>query len=114
MAQQDTRTEAVAQPSEDRTHFIRHTDADGSTSHSAPLGFYRVEHRVCVFEREHDDHDVTIALTCGAASIHESLSPDEARTLASALTLAANHADAIKLQKTYAKWAASPADEVAA
>lgn len=94
-----TKVEAVLQECGDRIHFLQSTDEDGHTRTEAPLGFHQVAHSVIVFSRainhrtEHLPTDVTLCLRTAGMSVHESLTPEEARILASALNRAAGIAD---------------------
>ena len=96
MAQQDTRTEAALIQGVDRANFLTQTDSDGFRWKHAILGHHRNEHSVTWFCKSEslEKHTVTVSLQAGAFSLQEYLTPDEARTLAKALTLAADHADA--------------------
>lgn len=109
MAQQDTRTEATLIQGVDRATFLTQTDSEGFRWNHASLGHHRNEHSVSVFCKSDslDKHTVTVSLKAGAFSLQEYLTPDEARTLAKALILAADHADAGQhLLSASQRWAA--------
>ena len=113
MAQQDTRTEAALIQGADRATFLTQTDSDGFRWKHALLGHHRNEHSVTVFCKSDslEKHTVTVSLKAGAFSLQEYLTPDEARTLAKALTLAADHAEQ---QQAQAEQDATTEAEVAA
>jgi hypothetical protein len=114
MAQQFTNTEAVATQGTDRTHFLQQTDDWGHQQHSAKLGHHEVDHSVLVFGAENvdRDHPVVLVLNGRPFGLQEYLTTAEARLLAKALLLAADHADSGQHLKTAAERFA--ADEVAA
>ncbi len=114
MAQQHTSTEAVHSQRIDRSHFLLQTDSLGYQWSHACLGHHQIEHSVVVFEKENADHEhpVVLALKDGPFSLQEYLTTDEARLLAKALLLAADHADSVQQLKTTAERFA--ADEVTA
>lgn len=114
MAQQHTSTEAVHSQGKDRSHFLLQTDSGGFQWSHARLGHHQIEHSVLVFEKENADHDhpVVLALKDGPFSLQEYLTTAEARLLAKALLLAADHADSHQHLNTAAE--RSAADEVAA
>lgn len=96
MAQQDTTQKQPAkQPGRSATHFLKHDDEGFEWNH-CQLGLRKAEHSVLVFEQgQHasDDHPVVVSIKAGGFSLQEYLSPDEARTLATALLKAAEFAE---------------------
>lgn len=113
MAQQDTRTEAVQQISTDRCNFLKYTDRRGSKWNFAPLGSDAIEHTVLVFQEPNGipGFPVVLSVKTSGFGLQEYLTPDEARTLAKALTLAADHAEQ---QQAQAEQDATTEAEVAA
>ncbi len=95
MAQQDTRTEAAQSVMTDRSHFLTHTDSSGTQWNHGVLGSHANEHSVLVFDLHNSVHGFPVVLSTKASgfSVQEYLTPEEARTLAKALTLAADHAE---------------------
>lgn len=106
MAQQDTEntaprfgTQAVAKYNERHnvTNFLLHKDLSGFEWHDAPLGIEDLRHKVVVHEKDTDahmpGHPVTLRISASGIHLQEYLTTDEARLLAQALTLAADHAD---------------------
>lgn len=93
MAQQDTTPKAVAQAGTDRTHFLIGINTLEYKCSSPAMGFRDVETSVCVFSGA-TDQPVMLVMRSGAFSLHNTLSAEEARTLAAALLLAADHTEA--------------------
>ena len=116
MAQQDTPAKAAASQHGKQTHFLSKLTRHGNTDPNPEMGHHGLEHSVLVFDGEDgvDKHPVVLCLTKTGFGVQEYLTPEEARTLACALTMAAGYAESIELQKTHAMWAATPADEVTA
>lgn len=97
MAQQDTPAKAAASQYGKATHFLSKLTRHGNTDPNPEMGHHRLEHSVLVFDGEDgvDKHPVVLFLTKTGFGVQEYLTPNEARTLAEALTMAANHADCI-------------------
>jgi hypothetical protein len=106
MAQQDTEntaqrfgTQVAAKRSKthDVTNLLIHTDRGGFEWSDAPLGLEDFSHTVALHNPEIYSHlighPVTLAIRTSGFSLQENLTIDEARLLAQALTLAADHAD---------------------
>lgn len=104
MAQQDTTAAgsgtavAGASLSGDQLHFLTQTQSWG-VDHSPELGFRRSGHSVIVFQEDHKlgNHLVTLCIRNGDFKLQEYLNADEARVLAAALLLAADHAESRNL-----------------
>lgn len=90
------RTEAVQHPGLECQHFLRHIDIRGTAWGQAPMGLNAVNHTVVVLSCENHssmrDHTVVLKLATEGFQLQEYLTPEEARTLARALNLAADHA----------------------
>jgi hypothetical protein len=95
MAQQDTPAKAALSQHGKQAHFLTTTHRLGNTDPSPEMGLRGVEHSVFVFDGENgiDNDPVVLGLTKGGFGVQEYLSADEARTLAAALNMAADHAD---------------------
>lgn len=123
MAQQAPSTQAALTQGVDRAHFLAQTDRHGYKDYSASLGHNNIEHSVLVFGKEQgldDKHTVVMSLRASGFSIQEYLTPEEASTLAKALLLAADYADAgqhllsASQRQAAQEQAQQQADEVAA
>lgn len=90
MAQQDTTPKAVAQAGTDRTHFLSGLNADGFEGNTPAMGSRKVETNICVFQGA----AVMLVMRSGGFDLHNMLTTEEARTLAAALLLAADHTEA--------------------
>lgn len=78
----------------DRTHFLTGTDESGFSSHTPALGGRGLSVGVCVFdEKKFFPYAVVLVLKTGPFSLQESFTTDDARVLAAALLLAADHAE---------------------
>jgi len=95
MAQQDNTAKAALSQHGKQAHFLTTTSRHGNTDHNPEMGLRGVEHSVFVFDGENgiDNYPVVLSLTKGGFGVQEYLSADEARTLAAALNMAADHAD---------------------
>ena len=114
MAQQDTRTEAVPQEFRTQTHFLRHTDSDGYQSPNAPMGHHKMVHSVlCFTEKPIADFHVALSIQAVGFGLQEYLTPEEARTLAAALLMAASHAEDQDNERRAADWLASQQQQAA-
>lgn len=77
-----------------QTHFLSQKKRHGAQHTDPPMGHYAIEHAVFFFEDRPmgDEHPVALSLKTGGFSAQEYLSVHEARTLAQALNMAADHA----------------------
>lgn len=118
MAQQAPSIQAVLTQGVDRANFLTQTDHEGFQWKHASIGLHGNDHSVTVFCKEDKlrNHNVTVSLQASGFSLQEYLTPAEARTLAQALLLAADYADAGQhLQSASQRHEAQQqADEVAA
>ena len=118
MAQQAPSIQAVLTQGVDRAHFLKQTDHDGFQWKHASMGLHRNDHSVTVFCKNENlgDHYVTVSTQASGFGLQEYLTTDEARTLAKALLLAADYADAglHLLSASQRQEAQQQADEVAA
>jgi hypothetical protein len=92
------------------TNFLLHKDRGGFEWNDAPLGLQELRHKVAVYSHGSYahliGHPVTLCIGDRGFSLQENLTTDEARLLAQALTLTADHADRAA--------AMAPSSEVAA
>jgi hypothetical protein len=109
MTQQHSTPRAAASQHGKQTHFLSTVTRHDNTDPNPEIGLRRIEHSVLVFAEQDglDNHPVVLSLGKDGFGLQEYLTPSEARTLAEALTMAANHADCV------ATIAAAEADEVA-
>lgn len=105
MAQQTTQAagsgqiEAVARRGTDRTHFLHGRCSGGWLGHGPAMGVFQVDTGVLVFDKQgRADHaPVMLTLEGSAFRLHNFVSVAEARALAAALLLAADHAEELAL-----------------
>ena len=116
MAQQAPSIQAVLTQCVDRATFLQQTDDNAYKHTSAKIGRHDIEHTVTVFAESIVGHPVVLTLRSGAFNAQEYLTTAEARTLALALLLAADYADAGQhlLSASQRHEAQQRADEVAA
>ena len=86
-------TQATQRAIGDRMNFLEYRDESGFLRDDAPMGYRSLRHRVTVFNADKQPMVVSLSIDAGGMSMHESLSPDEARTLALALLKAADYAE---------------------
>ena len=84
---------AEASPGFDRTHFLSGPNTHFNASNSPVMGSRQTETSVMVFDDGLSPNNVIISLKGGDFSLHLALDGAEARTLAKALTMAADHAE---------------------
>ena len=116
MAQQAPSIQAVLTQGVDRATFLQQTDDAAYKHPSAKIGWLDIDHTVTVFGDSVAGHPVVLTLRSGAFNAQEYLTTAEARTLAQALLLAADYADAgLHLKSASQRHEAQQqADEVAA
>jgi hypothetical protein len=88
---------AVATKGTDRTHFLSGLGCFGSKSTTPLMGHSESETGVVVFNEDLTEVPVSFSLKNGGFNLHLFFSTAEARTLAQALTMAADHADRARL-----------------
>ena len=90
-------TTAVATKGTDRTHFLSGVGYFGNKSTTPLMGHSESETGVVVFNEDLTEVPVSFSLKNGGFNLHLFFSTAEARTLAQALTMAADHADRARL-----------------
>ena len=85
-----------------RINFMHSIDATGLKWEDSPLGLRNMRHQVAVLFEEKQAHSVFFSVDAGGMAMYETLTADEARLLAEALLLAANHAERANAEKVAA------------
>lgn len=80
-----------------QTYFLSQKRRHGAQNTDPPMGHHAIEHAVFFFEDRPmgDEHSVALSLKNGGFALQEYLSVHEARTLAQALNMAADHASGV-------------------
>jgi hypothetical protein len=99
MTQQHSTPRAAASQRGKQTHFLSTVTRYGDTDTDPKMGHHGIQHTVLVFAGDEvlPAHPVVLCLANEGFGLQEYLTPSEARTLAEALTMAADHADSVEL-----------------